>query len=195
MEKEELKEFLEKQKHPPKEAEVNWELHKSNWIEHVNRLYNDIDNWLKDFITNRMLEIKKERIEIVEEEIGKYSIDKYIIIFPDYQIALEPLGTMIIGAWGRIEMIGYLNKSLPLLLLPPHVSRTSQMVQVEIIDTGDNGAITGNISIGSKPSEPTADSYPDLEWKLFDENTRVLNKLTNTLFYDCIKVLSKDANK
>ena len=110
MEKDELRQFLEKSKTKEPESQVNWELHKNKWIEYVNSLYTNIDEWLHDFVSNHMLRISRETIELSEEDIGKYNIDKYIISIENYQITLEPLGTMIIGAWGRIDMIGYLIK-------------------------------------------------------------------------------------
>ena len=69
------------------------------------------------------------------------------------------------------------------------------MIKVEILDGGIEGKIEGNISIGSRPSEFDKDRFPLLEWKLFDESTRNIIKLTNNVFYDCIRALSKDDNK
>lgn len=102
-----LKEKLKKLQETKSEKKINWEEIKKEWINSVNKLYSDIRNWFSELESEGLLKILTSSITIFEEEIGTYSIDKMEIAVGNKDIILEPVGTNIIGADGRIDF--YLN--------------------------------------------------------------------------------------
>ena len=48
---------------------------------------------------------KKEKVRIFEEYIGAYDVENYSITADNIEIKFFPVGTIVIGAFGRVNMI------------------------------------------------------------------------------------------
>lgn len=114
MGKQDLQEFINTKKQKIKESPVNWEQVKSEWLKKLYELYKNIESWLKDFDSIR---ITYSDIELNEDKIGIYSAKKMIITISDEQVSLEPAGTLLIGAKGRVDIIGK-NGRVKIVLVP-----------------------------------------------------------------------------
>ncbi len=102
-----LEEILKRKKEKAQaETKIDWNARKKEWILHVNKFYEKVENWLNPFIKKDFLNIKKEKIQISEEHIGTYDIDQMVIEMHDEKAVLSPVGTLIFGAIGRIDMRG-----------------------------------------------------------------------------------------
>ena len=79
-----------------------------NFITDVNNLYNEIDNWLR----SQKLSTTREKKDISEEAYGQYSIDQLIISdSTGSKVAtLTPVGAGVIGAKGRVDVVGILDR-------------------------------------------------------------------------------------
>ena len=129
-----LREKLEKIQNSPKESIIDWDKSKRIWIESVDTLFNSIKNsWLIELVNQKLLEIKTSSINLVEEHLGRYSIDKIEISFDRYSIVLEPVGQNIIGGEGRIDIYlkGVYSEKVMLIL-----SRENGNDNWLLIDTG-----------------------------------------------------------
>jgi hypothetical protein len=74
-----------------------------------------------------------------------------VITIGSKTITLEPVGTLIVGSKGRVEVAGPLARA-QLLLLDSRVKSTSELIHVDV-------------SIGSGPSSPPPHEPPrDIEW-------------------------------
>ena len=85
-----------------------------NYLTDINKLFKKIDKWLAP----SGLVISRTKIEITEEASGKYSIDKLIITGSDDNTiaSVVPVGAWVIGANGRIDMIGRYDRIILLKL-------------------------------------------------------------------------------
>ena len=101
-----LEEFLNEDK--ATEGFFDWEKEKSEWIGYVNTFYTNILAWLKPLTDkpNSNLKISFETMVLSEEEIGDYEIKKMKLVIKGHRVVLEPIGTNLIGAKGRIDMTG-----------------------------------------------------------------------------------------
>lgn len=102
-----FKEFLIKKKQEEEQKKVNWKERKTIWIGSITKLYNSISSWLQPFVDDELLKVKKDiTLNITEEYIGHYSINRYDIYLGNDIISLTPKGTLIFGSYGRIDMSG-----------------------------------------------------------------------------------------
>ena len=85
--------------------EVNWENHKREWLKVVVDFYNDVTSWLQPLV-GANFSFNFETIVLQEENIGPYETKKMYIYAKGHKVVIEPKGTLIIGAKGRIDMIG-----------------------------------------------------------------------------------------
>lgn len=101
-----LEEILrQKQKEEQSKPQPNWNEEKKQWVQTVYNFYKQIKKWLKPYEEQHLLTVESgETIKIKEEYIGEYSIEELVIKVPGEQIVLAPIGKMILGAHGRIDM-------------------------------------------------------------------------------------------
>lgn len=116
-----FKEFLEdrkKKKAVNSETKINWEERKTKWLNSVTNLYSTIDNIIINNLESSGYVVIKEKqpARISEEYIGSYSIDNYLIKADTIQINFFPIGTIIIGSYGRVDMV--LHRETIKLVLP-----------------------------------------------------------------------------
>jgi hypothetical protein len=86
-----------------KEPSIDWEAKKIEWCNQIITLYDMIGTWLSG-ISSVLL--TRQEIEITEEYIGKYPVQRLIIQFGNALVTLNPRGTIIIAARGRIDIQG-----------------------------------------------------------------------------------------
>lgn len=99
--------FLKSKAKEKENNNVDWESRKHKWFDSVNKLYADIDEWLKPFTAQKLLNIETGKlIKLTEEYIGTYEIPRLDIYIGNEIISLIPKGTLILGSNGRIDMIG-----------------------------------------------------------------------------------------
>ena len=96
---------------------VNWEAKKRLWLTKVNELYSQIEVWLSDWTRDKKITIStNETISIVEEYIGQYQTPVMKISIGDEKIELIPIGTLIIGSRGRIDVKGKAGSIMLILI-------------------------------------------------------------------------------
>lgn len=128
MGKKDLQAFIAAKKKSEKIKEINWEKRKEDWLLKLNELYADIESWLNDFEQD-VVSINYIDKEINEEHIGIYTARKMILRIADEQVVLDPVGTLLIGAAGRVDMRGK-NGQVKLVLVP--ASSTGVEIKVQI---------------------------------------------------------------
>ena len=90
--------------------EIDWTKKRDKWISAVDAFYKDIGKILKGSIEDSTVSISYEEKEIAEENIGKYTIREMILHVGEQKVKLSPKGCNIIGASGRIDLIGELGQ-------------------------------------------------------------------------------------
>jgi len=102
MGKEKFEEFIKQ--NDTKEEQINWDEKKQFFIEKISEFYNIIDKYLKPYQNDIVM--KDSEITIYEEKIGNYEVKKRTLNIKGTTIEFTPIGTILIGAWGRIDMEG-----------------------------------------------------------------------------------------
>lgn len=79
-------------------------LRKINWLNSVDSLYTSILSWLESLIEKGLVKYEKVNIRKSEKLIGTYNIDNLKLFIGTHKIELLPVGTYILGGYGRIDI-------------------------------------------------------------------------------------------
>lgn len=95
----------------------------------VEDFYSQISNWLKSLSESGKLSITLEEITITEDSLGTYPLNKMIISFGKFHIELRPVGTILIGTPGRIDMV-YNGRVQMFILILESIHNAGQITTV-----------------------------------------------------------------
>jgi hypothetical protein len=133
-----------------REKPVDWQAEKNAWLHHLELLYAEVIGYLKPYEGSGVT-VAPRPIELSEDYIGRYSADALDITIGSKTITLEPVGTLLVGSKGRVEVIGPLARA-QLLLLDSRVKSVSQLIHV-------------SFSVGNGPPSPLPhEPPPDIGW-------------------------------
>jgi tRNA pseudouridine-54 N-methylase len=104
---EEFKEFVEEKANETKQArDINWRAQKQEWLRHLREFYSIIAAYLAEFVKTDKIKIESSPVFLTEEHIGTYEAESKIIVLGLHKVRLIPIGTFLIGAQGRVDMVG-----------------------------------------------------------------------------------------
>lgn len=107
VEKAAFKSFVEEKAREADELDhVDWEARKEEWLSRLNEFYSIIDGYLADFVKTGQMRIESSAAFLTEEHIGAYQAESRAIVLGKSRITLMPVGTLLIGARGRVDMTG-----------------------------------------------------------------------------------------
>lgn len=107
MEKQAFASFVrEKAKESERAEQVDWAARRSQWLSRLSEFYVLIDSYLADFVKAGEIKVEHSTVFINEEHIGRYSAESRIISLGNHKVNLLPVGTLLIGARGRVDMVG-----------------------------------------------------------------------------------------
>jgi hypothetical protein len=94
----------EKQKEEQSEeanaARLKW------WTQQVEELFASVRAWLKPLIDDQTIEFEISDLTIHEEWLGQYTSKWVAIRLGRAVLKMEPSGTVILGSFGRVDLIG-----------------------------------------------------------------------------------------
>jgi hypothetical protein len=76
------------------------------WQENLKALYNTIELYLKPFTENNKIKITYQDVQLHEDGLGDYTVQEATITFGEKTLSLKPIGTLLIGAKGRVDLTG-----------------------------------------------------------------------------------------
>ena len=103
-------EFVERQSADNPDTHLDWVAKKQEWLKKLELFFDQIESFLKPYIDQQKITLQFGKKEIWEEFIGQYQAKVAWITLGKQQIRLEPIGTNLIGAKGRVDMIGPCGK-------------------------------------------------------------------------------------
>lgn len=102
-----LTEFLEKkQKRAKAGDQIDWDDRRNKYLEAVNQLYRAIEGELAELTARGTLTLRRRSKDLTENYIGTYSVDDLILIIGNEQVRFSPRGRNIVGASGRVDVVG-----------------------------------------------------------------------------------------
>jgi hypothetical protein len=80
------------------------------WKYYLDVLYGKITEWLNDYVSKGIVQLDYKEKTICEDSIGEYEVKELSLSFLGKTILFEPIGTMLIGAKGRVDISGRSGK-------------------------------------------------------------------------------------
>jgi hypothetical protein len=107
MAKGKLQEFFHEKKAKAGTADIDWQGKRDAWIVAIEKLYEVITTqYLASSIADGTVAVSYEGKEIVEDYIGEYTVRMLVLRVGDEKVVFCPKGTNIVGASGRIDLMG-----------------------------------------------------------------------------------------
>ncbi|MEK7433479.1 MAG: hypothetical protein AABZ74_10130 [Cyanobacteriota bacterium] len=123
-----LKEKLIKLRDNNVDNNTDWEKTKKTWLNDLDTIYSSIKSWFSDLEKEKLLTYSEETKTIQEEHIGTYDVNILKIHTEINSIIFEPIGTLLIGAWGRIDFYSNNNPQDKMMLLKTKSQNTDDFV-------------------------------------------------------------------
>jgi hypothetical protein len=125
----EFDDFVARQMPKEKESKVDWTKQRKEWLVHLSDFYLKVEEFLSDYVVKGQIAINLGVKSIIEEGLGEYEVKTATIKIGTSEIKLEPIGTNVIGAKGRIDMTGS-NGTVRFVLVEQDASEPRTSVQI-----------------------------------------------------------------
>lgn len=95
--------------------QVDWNERRRWWLGQLDKLIDNINKWLSPLNGQTDIAFVKKRYPIHEEKLGSYEADGLVVNFVNASLEFKPVGSVIIGGYGRVDVIGPEGKALLIL--------------------------------------------------------------------------------
>src|ERR1039458_4083230 len=147
-------EFVSQQQETdPETASIDWEKERDEWLRHLDRLYSMVESFLAKYVRSGQIRYEYRPVELNEENIGSYSAKQMVLRIGRQEVDLVPIGTLLIGSKGRVDVRGPAGRA-QLLLVNSKVSDPRSLIHVTV----------GGGKLPSVPRKPTKEI--EWEWKI-----------------------------
>jgi len=134
----------EEQEAQQAQAAVDWKDELQRWLRDLSRLYGQIQQFLEAYIEKGQVQVRFDDIWLDEENIGRYAAPRMTVIIGRKTVTMQPVGTLLIGTKGRVDIIGPAGQAR-LVLLNDKISKLSQLIHVTV-QLGSNQAVSASVS-------------------------------------------------
>jgi hypothetical protein len=106
MSKKDFESMLNKHHEDLTKEKINWTDQKKEWLGFIEQFYEKVELWVQPYLETGQLSYNYRKTILTEDDIGSYEVGVMEINFAGQHIKLEPIGTLLIGTKGRIDMEG-----------------------------------------------------------------------------------------
>jgi hypothetical protein len=182
MSKKEFTDFISRQQARVEASPINWVAEKEEWLEYLNDLYQMVERFLKEYTDKGQIILTYAELELEEENIGRYTVHAMALSFGTNRVTLTPIGTLLIGTKGRVDMIGP-RGTRRLLLADKNSTGIKVVVRAHVLRPGEPLPQT----------TPEEVRRPNWEWKIIMPNAppqASYQQLTQDTFFDALMEIS-----
>ena len=160
-----FKDFVQRQQQPRSGDEaIDWSKERDEWLDHLRQLYARVAEYLDEYIKGGTIKLRDSLIELNEENIGIYKAKRLVIAIGAQEIVFTPVGTLLIGSKGRVDVEGSAGKSR-LVLIYKNLTHSRQMFRVTVTDIPPRVTVSTYPPGGNPmPSPELAPSPKEIEW-------------------------------
>jgi hypothetical protein len=97
--------FLKTKQDEVNQQKLNGKRRVETWLDALNTFHQEVKEWLKQATKEGLLSITLDSVMLDEERLGSYAAPRLHIHIGGEEVILEPIGTVIIGAQGRVDML------------------------------------------------------------------------------------------
>jgi len=147
-------EFVRRQQPFSAEKEtIDWDRQRKEWLRYLDELYNMIESFLSKYTSAGQIRIAYQDVILDEENLGSYTARKMILRIGRQEVFLLPVGTLLIGAKGRVDIIGP-GARAQMLLVDKRASWAGDLI------------VSVEIAAGGRPVAPSeSPRKQEIEWE------------------------------
>jgi len=117
MAQQEFSEFVRRKTERAKTEEViDWAKRRADWLRELEDLYALMEGHLKPYTQAGEIRIERTPMQLREDHLGVYDAEKLTFKIGCEKIVAKPIGALLIGASGRVDLSGS-RKTLKIVLL------------------------------------------------------------------------------
>jgi len=132
-------------------ATIDWEQQRDEWLDRLRSLHAKIESFLGKYLRSGQIIIEYVQVILNEEHIGLYEAPQMILRIGGQQVDLVPIGTLLIGSKGRVDVVGPVGRA--------------QIVLVDRKAPGLASLIHVTVGVGGKAPEPHVKKAREIEWE------------------------------
>ncbi len=95
---------------------IDWAKRRADWLQELEELYACMEGHLEPYTQAGEIQIERTSIQLREDYLGTYDADKLTFRIGREKVVAKPIGTLLIGASGRVDLSGP-RKTLKIVLL------------------------------------------------------------------------------
>lgn len=101
-----VKRRLDEAKENRAKESVDWDKMRTDWEETLIELFAKMEGYLQEYIDSGRISVTREKTKVSEEHLGLYEVDKLTFHIGNERVVAKPIGRLMIGAQGRVDLIG-----------------------------------------------------------------------------------------
>jgi hypothetical protein len=130
-------EFVKQQRAQAQSEKIDLVEELSTWLGKLDSLYEQVRYFLQEYVDKGDIKIECSSIDMYEELLGGYRASKLTISIGQIVVNLDPIGTFLIGARGRVDMKGPRGVAR-FVVVPPE--STQARIRVRVFSHGETPA-------------------------------------------------------
>jgi len=147
--------------------EVDWEKTRATWLRELGCLYDCMEAYLKSYTNSGLIRIERHPVQLTEDYLGTYDAEKLTLFIGNDKVVAEPIGTLLIGSRGRVDLSGT-RKTLRIVLLDkggPAMKITISAGDAPI-ETSSRALVRGDVDhagwyIATRPPSATVTAFSE----------------------------------
>jgi hypothetical protein len=134
--KTEFDRFVQRQQAAPEDAgSFDPKEQLQEWRHYLDVLYKQIEIYMAVYVAGGAADIRFENIELNEEFSGPYTVQQMLLQIGRSSITFKPIGTMLIGSKGRVDVHGP-RGTARLALVNKNVTHARDLIRVTVSVAG-----------------------------------------------------------
>jgi len=101
-----FEDFINRQAAGTAEQEINWAQQRDEWLQYLDQFYETVKRFVDEYVRAGKIQLTFHSKEMHEEDIGEYEAKSLELKIGSSTIRFNPVGTNLIAAKGRVDMIG-----------------------------------------------------------------------------------------
>ena len=86
--------------------DVDWDRRREDWIRSLSDLYATMERYLKKYTDAGQISVERDMLQIAEDYLGSYKVETLTFQIGNDKVVAKPIGALMIGAAGRVDLIG-----------------------------------------------------------------------------------------
>ncbi|WDD93054.1 hypothetical protein Bsp3421_003100 [Burkholderia sp. FERM BP-3421] len=154
-------EFVRSHVEAASNEKLDLETEKAFWLTRLDELYALVSSSLRQYTDKGNIAVHIEDVDLCEEQLGTYRAKAARIVIGNNLVRLDPVGTFLVGARGRVDMTGPRGVAR-FMIVPPDSKGLRVIINAVRLD-----------EVGDAPTVPAVPPPETWVWKIATPPPRI----------------------